>query len=204
MPSTAYTFGGTFDPDSGMQGTTYGEFMNDDESSLFADNEILQALDDSSFQDPKALIAASDRTVETTQLELHRVSSSSGSSRSTGSNSSRNGSRTSADIMMTKDSPFSNFKSASFSADGTDLTMLDDSSFNSVNHFDEANHFDEKYFDFDSASSSPSAAPDAHNALSPGVSMMSSMAPVRSPNVKRPKTHMKAQSVRNHFALGTE
>lgn len=213
MPSGAFNFSRTFESDAGLPEDAYGgEFMNDDETNglfPFVDADVLQ-LNQATYTESKALGAASDRTTEHAQLgapgytpDLHRVSSSSGSSRSDGSNSSRTGSRTSPDIMMTKDIPFNNSKTpialngnGGFGADGTVDFLMDDAQIPS--------HFDNNYFDFESASiesasSSPSAVPAAegHHSMSPEAHLMGSMVPRGSPNAKRTKTHMKAQSVRN-------
>lgn len=218
MPSTGFSgFGGTFEPDSGLPSTTYGEFMNEDDN-LFGlpntDSDVLQALGSTNFDDPKALLAATDRPEHSTKPGApgfspasHRDSSSSASSRSADSNSPRTGSQTSADIMMTEDASFADFKPAGvlsggmFSGDGGDggdFSMLDESLDSSINA---DNHFNDNYFDFESASSSPSAAPttDGQTAFSPESRLTTSTVPMKSPNVKRVRNHIKAQSVSVHL-----
>lgn len=216
MPSTGFSgFGGTFEPDSGLPSTTYGEFMNEDDN-LFGlpngDADVLQALESSTFGDPKALLTTSEHAQHSTKPGApgfsppsHRDSSSSAaSSRSAESNSPRTGSQTSADIMMTEEPTFTNFKSIDglptemFSGDAGDFSMLDDSLESSMNA---DNHFNDNYFDFESASSSPSAAPtaDSRSAFSPENHVTTTAVPTRSPNAKRAKSHAKAQSVSTHL-----
>ncbi|KAM0814919.1 hypothetical protein AB5N19_00712 [Seiridium cardinale] len=210
MPSAGFSdFGGTFEPDTGLPSTTYGEFMNEDDN-LFgltnSDPNVLHALGASTFGDPKSLLLPSDPPAHSTKPGApgfspisHRDSSSSASSRSADSNSPRTGSQTSADIMMTEDASFTNFKPVGglpegvFSGDGGDFSVLDDSIDSSVNA---DNHFNDNYFDFESASSSPSAAPavDGHVSFSPENQVTATMVSTKSPNVKRSKSHAKAQS----------
>jgi hypothetical protein len=219
MPSAGFSdFGGTFEPDTGLPSTTYGEFMNEDDN-LFglpnSDSNVLQALGASTFGDPKSLLAVSDRPAHSTKPGApcfspisHRDSSSSASSRSADSNSPRTGSQTSADIMMTEDASFSNFKpmvglpEGVFSGDGADFSVLDDSLDSSMNA---DNHFNDNYFDFESASSSPSAAPtvEGQAVFSPENHARALTMPIKSPNAKRPKSHTKAQSVSNYLDYWT-
>lgn len=211
MPSAGFSnFGGTFEPDTGLPSTTYGEFMNDDDNLFGLPNggsDVLQALGATSFGDPKSLLTTSEQPQHSTKPGApgfsppsHQDSSSSASSESAESDSPRTGSQTSADIMMTEDATFTNFKSIGglptdmFTGDGGDFTMLDGTLDSSMNA---DNHFNDNYFDFESASSSPSAAPtvDGQNTLSP--ENHTTTISTRSPNAKRVKSHSKAQSVSN-------
>lgn len=208
MPSTGFSgFGGTFEPDSGVPSATYGgEFMIDSDDNLFGlapgDSEALQALD--SFSDPKAFLKVPVHLEHNTETGApgfspvsHRDSSSSASSRSAGSNSPKTGSQTSADMNMTDDASFGDWKPLDGLPDGLlngdeNYAMLDDP----IDPMNADNHFDNNYFDFESASSSPSPPTvDGQVTVSPQNQVTTTTIPTKSPSAKRVKGHGKAQSV---------
>ncbi|KAI1863985.1 uncharacterized protein JN550_009264 [Neoarthrinium moseri] len=215
MPATGFSgFGGTFEPDSGMPSATYGgEFMIDADDNLFglgtADSDALQALDPSACGDTKALLTTTGGSGHSAKPGVpgfspasHRDSSSSASTSSRGADSTspKTGSQTSTDMMMTDDAALGDWKPLDGLPDGLlhgdegNFSMMDESMDSSI-AADHHNHFDNNYFDFESASSSPSPpTADGQNSLSPESHISTAQVPIKSPSAKRTKTHVKAQS----------
>ncbi|KAK7921062.1 hypothetical protein PG985_009084 [Apiospora marii] len=207
MPADGHTvFGGAFDPDLGMPSTAYtGEFMfdtddlNADNAGLFGldagDSAALQTFDPAALGEPKNLFATPGRPEQDLDFSppSHRDSSSSGSSRRSADSNSPKTSHTSGDVMMTEDASFAEWKPFDALANGhdTNIDLLSghslDQSVDPSTHFDDSN-----FFDFASASSSPSAPPTNGNiSLSPEDH---SVVSAKSPSLHR-KGHGKAPSV---------
>ncbi|KAK7948309.1 uncharacterized protein PG986_009195 [Apiospora aurea] len=207
MPADGHTvFGGAFDPDLGMPSTAYnGEFifdtddLNPDNAGLFGldagDSAALQTFDAAALGDTKNLFATPGRPEQDLDFSppSHRDSSSSGSSRRSADSNSPKTSHTSGDVMMTEDATFAEWKPFDALTNGhdTNIDLLSghslDQSVDPSTHFDDSN-----FFDFASASSSPSAPPTNGNvSLSPEDH---SAVSAKSPSLQR-KGHGKAPSV---------
>ncbi|KAK8094459.1 hypothetical protein PG997_001144 [Apiospora hydei] len=207
MPADGHTvFGGAFDPDLGMPSTAYnGEFifetddLNADNAGLFGldagDSAALQTFDAAALGDTKNLFATPGRPEQDLDFSppSHRDSSSSGSSRRSADSNSPKTSHTSGDVMMTEDATFAEWKPFDALTNGhdTNIDLLSghslDQSVDPSTHFDDSN-----FFDFASASSSPSAPPTNGNvSLSPEDH---SAVSAKSPSLQR-KGHGKAPSV---------
>ncbi|KAK8086931.1 E set [Apiospora phragmitis] len=207
MPTDGHTvFGGAFDPDLGMPSTAYnGEFifdtddLNAENAGLFGldagDSAALHTFDSNTLGESKNLFATPGRPEQDLDFSppSHRDSSSSGSSRRSADSNSPKTSHTSGDVMMTEDATFAEWKPFDALTNGhdTNIDLLSghalDQSVDPSTHFDDSN-----FFDFASASSSPSEPPINGNvSLSPEDH---SAVSAKSPSLQR-KGHGKAQSV---------
>ncbi|KAK8107692.1 Ankyrin repeat protein [Apiospora kogelbergensis] len=214
MPADGHTvFGGAFDPDLGMPSTAYnGEFifdtddLNADNAGLFGldagDSAALQTFDPAALGEAKNPFVAPGRPGQDLDFSppSHRDSSSSGSSRRSADSNSPKTSHTSGDVMMTEDASFAEWKPFDALTNGhdTNIDLLSghslDQSVDPPTHFDD-NHF----FDFVSASSSPSAPPtNGNTSLSPEDH---SAVSAKSPSLQR-KGHAKAPSQQYAFTNG--
>ncbi|KAK8025710.1 hypothetical protein PG990_003533 [Apiospora arundinis] len=206
MPADGHTvFGGAFEADLGMPSTAYnGEFifdtddLNADNAGLFGldagDSAALQTFDPAALGESKNPFATPGRPEQNLDFSppSHRDSSSSGSSRRSADSNSPKTSHTSGDVMMTEDASFAEWKPFDGLQNGhdTNIDLLPGHSLDqSVDH---PTHFDDNnFFDFVSASSSPSAPPTNGNiSMSPEDH---SAVSAKSPSLHR-KGHGKAPS----------
>ncbi|ORY64068.1 uncharacterized protein BCR38DRAFT_206002 [Pseudomassariella vexata] len=203
MPTSGYSFGGTYESDSGMPVFGSNEFILDSDENFNSDTLFgldSESLDPVAFGDSKTLLSSPSHQSQAASAApgfsppSHRDSSSSGSSRRSADSISPKTSHTSGDVMMTDEVTLGEWKGMDGLPKGEDnYPMFDDSVDNMVAH----SHFRENaFFDFESASSSPNApVPDGASSLSPENSTDTPMQLPAVRGIKEARGHNKAQSV---------